>query len=232
MTGIVLAQGPTLSSGDPTNTLQTIPVDQTGYVVHQSVDLGGHVAGIFGSKDMYDTLINIQSGPRVLGETFTLHAVPGSKHPLLDSLTAFSSGFGGDANNFAKMDFSKGKLYEFSGMFRRDRQYFDYDLLGNALIPGGQSVPIGPGGSLGSYAWPQVNQMPFKFKTVRRMTDTNLTIFPLSKVTLHIGYSQNSFQGPMLSPGGYTIAVANVVIEVLCGQRIVESARDGIYNRR
>ena len=57
--------------------------------------------------------------------------VEGTKHPLLDDLTAFSSGFGGDPNNFAKMDFSKGKLYEFSGMFRRDRQYFDYDLLGN-----------------------------------------------------------------------------------------------------
>jgi hypothetical protein len=213
MTGIVLAQGPTLSSDGSTNTLQTIPVVQNGYVVHQSVDLGGHVAGIFGSKDMYDTLINIQSGPRVLGETFTLHAVPGSKHPLLDSLTAFSSGFGGDPNNFVKMDFSKGKLYEFSGMFRRDRQYFDYDLLGNALIPGGQSVPIGPGGLLGSYAWPQMNQTPFKFNTVRRMTDTNLTIFPLSKVTFRIAYSQNIFQGPTLSPGGYNVGVFGMLLQ-------------------
>ncbi len=203
MTGIAVAQGPTLTSGGSTNTLQTTPVVQNGYVVHQAVDLGGHVAGIFGSKDMYDTLVNIQSGPRVLGETFTLRAVPGSKHPLFDTLTAFSSGFGGDPNNFAKMDFSKGKIYEFSGMFRRDRQYFDYDLLGNALIPGGQSIPIGPGGSLGSYAWPQMNETPFKFNTVRRMTDTNLTIFPISKVTFRVAYSQNIFQGPTLSPGGY-----------------------------
>ena len=64
---------------------------------------------------MYDTLVNIQSGPRVLGQTFTMHAVEGTKHPLLDRLSAFSSGFGGDPNNFAKLDFSKGKLYEFSG---------------------------------------------------------------------------------------------------------------------
>ena len=39
------------------------------------------------------------------------------------------------------------------------------------------------------------------FNTVRRMTDTNLTIFPLSKVTFRAGYSQNIFQGPTLSPG-------------------------------
>ena len=69
---------------------------------------------------------------------------------------AFGSGFGGDPNNFAKLDFSKGKFYEFSGMFRRDRQYFDYDLLGNPGIPSGYSIPIS--GSTTPYAWPQVNQ--------------------------------------------------------------------------
>ena len=34
------------------------------------------------------------------------------------------------------------------------------------------------------------------FNTVRRMTDTDLTILPLSKVTFRVGYSQNIFQGP------------------------------------
>ena len=70
-------------------------------------------------------------------ETFTLHALPGNKHTLVDDLSAFSSGFGGDPYNFAKLDLSKGKLYEFSGIFRRDRQYSDYDLLANPNIPAG-----------------------------------------------------------------------------------------------
>jgi len=100
------------------------------------------MVGLSGSGRMYDTLVNIQSGPRVLGETFTMHAVEGTKHPLLDSLSAFSSGFGGDPNNYAKLDFSKGKLYEFSGVFRRDRQYSDYDLLANP-DNSGQTVPYG-----------------------------------------------------------------------------------------
>jgi hypothetical protein len=39
------------------------------------------------------------------------------------------------------------------------------------------------------------------FNTVRRMTDTNLTILPLSKVTFRIGYSQGIFQGPSVTPG-------------------------------
>ncbi len=80
---------------------------------------------------MYDTMVNLHTGPRVLGETFELHALPGTKNTPLDDMQIFASGFGGDPYNFAKLDFSKSKFYEFSGMFRRDRRYFDYDLLGN-----------------------------------------------------------------------------------------------------
>ncbi len=128
---------------------------------------------------------------------------PAIRHTFVDDLSAFSSGFGGDPDNFAKLDFSKGKIYEFSGMFRRDRQYFDYDLLGNPNIPSGESIAESP---TGSYTWPQVDQSPFLYNTVRRMTDTHLTLLPLSRVTFHAGYSQNIFQGPSLTPSGYQVA--------------------------
>ncbi len=118
-------------------TTGTQPVAPNGYTLHETIDAGGHIVNTTGSGAMYDTLVNIQSGPRVLGETFELHALPGTKHTLVDSLSAFSNGFGGDPNNFARLDFSKGKLYDFSGMFRRHRDYFDYDLLGNPNIPQG-----------------------------------------------------------------------------------------------
>jgi hypothetical protein len=183
---------------------QTAP---DGYTLHESIDLGGRVANIDGSGAMYDTLVNQQSGPRILGETYELRALPHTKNTLVDHLKAFASGFGGDPNNVAKLDFSKGKLYDFSGLFRRDRQYFDYNLLGNPNLPPGQSIPIGPTlAPTGSYAWPQVTQAPFMFNTVRRMTDTKLTLLPLSKVTFRVGYSQNVFQGPSLSPSGYQVA--------------------------
>jgi hypothetical protein len=177
-----------------------------GYSIHQSIDVGGRFSDQVGSGAMYNTLINQRSGPRVQGQTFELHALPGTKNPPVDDLKAFSNGFGGDPENFAKLDFSKGKFYEFSGTFRRDRRYFDYDLLGNPNIPSGQSLPIGPSTApTGSFLWPQVRQSPFMFNTVRRMTDTNLTLFPLSKVTFRIGYSQNVMQGPSLTPSGYQL---------------------------
>jgi hypothetical protein len=184
-----------------------------GYALHESIDLGGHVANIDGSGAMYDTLVNIQSGPRILGETFELRALPNTKNTLVDRLRAFSTGIGGDPYNVAKLDFSKGKLYDFSGLFRRDRQYFDYNLLGNPNLPPGQSIPIGPvAAPTGSYAWPQVTQSPFMNNSVRRMTDTNLTLLPLSKVTFRTGYSQNVFQGPSLTPSGYFVGGYNDVL--------------------
>ncbi len=150
---------------------------------------------------MYSTLVNQQSGPRVLGQTFEMHALPGTHHTFADSLSAFSGGFGGDANSFARLNFSKDKFYEFSGLFHRDRQYFDYDLLGNPNIGTGRSIRIGPSAApTGSLAWPTVNQSPVLFNTVRRMTDTSVTLLPLSKVSFRAGYSQNIFQGPEPDP--------------------------------
>lgn len=204
MTSTAAAQNAATDAQTPAAAPMSIP---TGYSIHESVDMGGRMAGISGSGAMYDTMVNLKSGPRELGESFELHALPSTKRAPLDDLHAFASGFGGDPNNFAKLDFSKSKYYEFSGTFRRDRQYFDYDLLGNPNIPSGQSIPIGPTGApTGALPWSQVRDSPFLFNTVRRMTDTNLTLLPLSKVTFRVGYSQNVMQGPSLTPSGYQIA--------------------------
>lgn len=196
-TGIAAAQVQT--PGAPMPTLNPDPVVPSGYSIHQSVDLGGRMSGLDGSGPMYDTLVNLQTGPRMLGQTVEMHALPGNKHPLFDNLSGYSSGFGGDPNNFTKLAFSKGKLYDFNVLFRRDRQYFDYDLLGNPNITTGVSIAVS--GSSTPLAWPQVQQSPLMFNTVRRMTDVNLTLLPLSVVTFRAAYSKNIFQGPSLTPG-------------------------------
>ncbi len=211
ITGIAFAQNPTPANPMPQPAEQmSVP---NGYSVHQSVDLGGRIANVTGSPAMYSNLVNLQSGPRVENETFQMHALPGVKNTLVDSLSAVGAGFGGDPVNFARMSAEKGKLYEFTALFRRDRRYFDYDLLGNPNIPGGQTIPIGPSNArTGSFAWPQTLQSPFMFNTVRRMTDVNVVLLPLSKVTYRIAYSKNLMEGPSHSPSGYQFAKYNAVL--------------------
>jgi hypothetical protein len=202
-TTLAMAQSPANANPLPgPETPMSVPA---GYAVHEAVDVGGRMTNVMGSPAMYDTLVNMGSGPRVLGETFELNALPGTKNTIVDSLKAYAGGLGGDPYTFVKADFHKGKLYEFSAIFRRDRQYFDYDLLGNPnIVPG--SIPIGPSKApTGALAWGMIPQSPVMFNSVRRMTDTNLTVLPLAKVTYRGGYTRNNFEGPSLTPS-YTIA--------------------------
>ncbi len=193
-------------------TSPAIPTAPTGYTIHGSTEEGGHVANITGSGEMYDTLVNQQGGLRVFGQTFTLQALPGTKKTLADSVTAFTTGFGGDPNSFTQMNVSKGNVYEFTGTFRRHRDYFDYNLLGNPNIPSGLSIPIGPSNApTGHLPWPQVKQSPVMFNIVHRLLDTNLTLFPLSKITYHFGYAENTMEGPSLSPS-YSVGKYNALL--------------------
>src|SRR5450755_1111570 len=189
-----LALAPLLwSASAPAQEPQPQPKDTTegGYTIHQSIDLGARVVDTSGSNAMYDTLVNLQSGPRVLSQTLDMHSVANAYHPLFDDLMESSSGYGGDPYDVTTLRMSKGKVYRFQGLFRRDRQYFDYDLLDNPLVPAGVTS--------NGYTFPQVLNSPHLFNTVRRMTDVGLTLFPNSKLTFRTGYSQNINQGPTYS---------------------------------
>ena len=173
----------------PADTTPPVPGDNIryGYVIHQMVELGGHVSDHSGSSPVYDTMVNLRTGPRILAQSLDMHAVVPSRATLFDTLTTTSFGYAGDPNSVSLLNFSKGKVYDFRGSFRRDRQYFDYDLLDNPLIPP-SSVPYVP-----------VLDSPHLFNTVRRMTDLNITIAPLSPVSIRIGYNHNISEGPSYS---------------------------------
>ncbi len=67
-----------------------------GYAVHQSIELGGHIADHSGNGAMWDTLVNLQSGPRILSNSLTLHSIDQKKTPFFDDLSTNSFGYGGD----------------------------------------------------------------------------------------------------------------------------------------
>jgi hypothetical protein len=171
------------------------------YYIHESYDAGGRIANKTGSASMYNTMVNLQTGPRVLNQTLEVHAFAGAKHPLFDTLYADSTGYGGDPNDYTNLNMRLGRIYDFQGTFRRDRQYFDYDLLGNPLIPANDTVHVAGTGGASSYSvtYPQVENAPHMFNTVRRMTDLSLTLFPLSLFTFRTSYSDNIMQGPTYS---------------------------------
>lgn len=156
---------------------------KNGYEIHQSIEFGGYISDFDGNESLWDTFVNQHTGPRLLGFTLDMHSVDHS-NLLFDELHSASFGYGGDPNNWTRLRVSKSRIYDFSASFRRNRNYWDYNLLANPLNPP-TSVPNDP-----------VEVSPHRFQVVRRMTDLNLTILPQSKVRFRLGYSRNVSEGP------------------------------------
>ena len=157
-----------------------------GYQVQQSIELGYRFTDVMGSQPIFDTFINQNQGPRLLDQTLTMRSI-GSSGIAFDRLYFNSFGWGGDPENAARLQVSKNLWYDFNLSFRRDRNFFDYNLLANPLNPpvSNPSIPV-----LFS---------PHQMQIVRRMYDASLTLMPESKFTVRLGYSRNRTEGPSLS---------------------------------
>jgi hypothetical protein len=161
-----------------------------GYLVHQSIEVGGRYTKVSGSQGMWDTLVNQGSGGRILGQSLELHSVNPSKTPFFDNLTTSSTGYGGDPYDVSRLKMNKGRVYNFAGSFRRDRNFFDDNLLASSLITSYSTVtPV---------TAPLVSEPDslHMFNTVRRNTDTALTLLPLAVVSFRAGYNHGTHEGP------------------------------------
>lgn len=156
-----------------------------GYQVHQMIEMGGRLAEKSGSDPMWATMVNQTTGMRILSQSLDMHTLDHTKTPFFDTLSTSSFGYGGDPNNVSYLKLTKGRLYDFTGSFRRDRNYFDYNLLVNSFL--------GPNALI-----PEPDSLHL-FNTVRRNTETTLTLFPISVVHFRVGYNHGTHEGPTYS---------------------------------
>jgi hypothetical protein len=180
------------SSSSPAAPAAADGVIRDGYQIHSSIEVGYRSNDVAGSGDMYDTLVNLQTGPRFLDETLSMQSLDHQGF-LFDNLYLNSFGWGGDPNNAMRLRADKGKWYSLQSSFRRDQNYSDFDLLANPLNP---PPPPAPGGSTPSIP---VQNSPHQFDTTRRMSDVDLTLLPQSRVSFRLGYSHNNMTGPSYS---------------------------------
>jgi len=160
-----------------------------GYLMHQSVDFGGRITEINGSVPMYDTLVNLQSGPRLLEQTLSVQA-PSPTGALFDNLYLNSFGWGGDPSNALRFKVSLAGWYRFDASFRRDQNYFDYNLFANPLNP----VSTGP-----AFPTITVNTSPHSYFTRRHMYDYALELLPQHKLSFRLAFNRNTNSGPSFS---------------------------------
>src|SRR5580698_3352908 len=163
-----------------------------GYAIRSSAEIGYRTNDVTGSGDMYDTLVNLQTGPRLLDQTLSMQSVD-HQGLLFDDLYLNSFGWGGDPNNALRLRADKNKWYNLQTSFRRDQYFSDYDLLANPLNP--PPAPA-PGGSTPSIP---ILDSPHLLDTTRRLSDVDLTLLPQSVVSFRLGYSHNDMTGPSYS---------------------------------
>jgi hypothetical protein len=167
-------------------------IDHGNYNIKQSFEFGYRFTDFTGSQATYDTLMNLQQGPRLLDMTVEMRSL-NHQGLVFDRLYLSNFGYGGDPNNVSRLRMGKNKWYNFDALFRRDENVWDYSLLANPLNPASAftNAPVGFN--------PIISTSPHLFNTRRRMGDYNLTLLPQSKIRLRLGYSRNVNEGPSFS---------------------------------
>jgi len=173
-------------------------INQGNYNIHQSIEVGYRKDWITGNPDTFDTFVDLNSGLRLLDFDVSMKSI-NHQGILFDNLTFSNFGYGGDPENVSRLRINKNKLYDFSLVFRRHKNFWDYNLLGNPLI----QVPFATASPVSSNpaAFPAfaVNNSPRSLYLVRRMQDYDLMLLPESRVRLRLGYSRDVNEGPSLN---------------------------------
>lgn len=186
------------AQGDPN---EQKGMDSNGYNIHQSIDFGYRANWVNGNQDTYDTFINLGQGLRLFDYSLDMRSI---NHDglLFDNLSFSNFGYGGDPNDVTRLRIEKNKWYDFRMMFRRDKNFWDWNLFANPLNPISTNPALSPTTPVAS--------SPHALDLVRRMQDYNLTLLPQSKIRFRLGYSRNRDEGPgFFTTDGGTISPFN-----------------------
>ncbi len=184
--------------------------NQGNYNIQQSVEAGYRLNEVNGNQDTYNTFVNLGSGVRLFDYTVDMRSL-NHQGLLFDDLNFSNFGYGGDPNDVSRLRIDKNKWYDFQLLFRRDKNFWDYNLWANPLNPAAPnavgsatsgcilSPPTAAHPGLPGYcANPAVPQTtsPHAQDLVRRMQDYDLTLLPQSRVRFRLGFSHYRDEGP------------------------------------
>jgi len=162
------------------------PTLWNGYDTHFAVEFGGRALSNSGNADVYATFVNLQPGVRLMDQSLEMHST-NHNGLLFDDLNESSFGLGGDPNEVVRLRASKHHWYDFNGSWRRDINFWDYNLLSNPLNPP-TARPFVP-----------INVSPDLLDLSRKMLDLNLRLLPDSPVQFVLGFSHYNNGGPSLT---------------------------------
>ncbi|HEY1756153.1 MAG TPA: hypothetical protein VGG72_12195 [Bryobacteraceae bacterium] len=127
-----------------------------------------------GSLDAYRSIINLGSGPKLIGADFS---IVDPKHRLFDEIRVRASGWGDDPYETFHLDAKKSKAYEFNADYR-DIAYFDF-------LPSYADPLLARGVTLNEQS----------FDTRRHMGSYRLDLLPGNWIIPYLAYDRDSGSG-------------------------------------
>jgi hypothetical protein len=177
----LLAQTPASPPAEATKSDATVaaetpsPVPSAESWLTGSIDVGYRWrTDVGGSLDTYRSIVNLGSGPKLLGADFTL---TDPKHRAFDQIRVRANGWGDEPYQTVHLDARKSKLYDFSADYR-DMAYFDFlpsyadPLMGRGIVLNEQS-----------------------FDTRRRLGSFHLDLLPGNWFIPYFAYDRDSGSG-------------------------------------
>src|SRR5215813_4202638 len=95
-------------------------IEQGNYNVKQSIEFGGRFTNLSGDFQAYNSFVNLQQGPRLLGLTMEIRSLD-HHGALFDRFYFTNFGYSGDPNDVSRLRASKNKWYNFDAQFRKDQ---------------------------------------------------------------------------------------------------------------
>jgi len=174
-------------------------IDSGNYNIQQSIEAGYRVDWINGNINTYNTFVNLGQGVRLLDYSLDMHSLD-HNGLVFDTLNFYNFGYGGDPDNVTRLRVQKNNWYDFTYLFRRDKNFWDWSLLANPLnspITAPASPPVFPTNPNPNTVL--ITASPHSLDLVRRMQDFDLTLRPESKLRFRLGYARNVDEGPALT---------------------------------
>jgi hypothetical protein len=157
------------------------------YQGHADIELGYRwVSDVSGNKDVYRSMVNLGSGPKLLRSNISLRSNYGAGG-LFDRLDISANSWGGDPYNTVRVNVGLSDKYEFRADYR-NLNYYNYLpqyanplLLTRGILVGQHSLDV-----------------------TYRSSNFELRLFPNNKIRPFVGYSRSSGFGPGFTTREFT----------------------------
>jgi hypothetical protein len=154
------------------------PVPSGDQILSGYIDLGYRwVTGVGGSVNTYRSIVDLGSGPKMLGTDFTIINLG---KPVFDRIDVRATDWGDDPYSTAQVDIRKNNIYNFSGSYRNMAYYSNLPAFADPLR-------ITPGSGLA------LNEQAMD--TRKKIGTYRLEILPWRRIVPYLEYEHNSENG-------------------------------------